>query len=118
MKLGWEELVTEPGYSGEPTTYVVFRPGQSEKLVGHLAIDTDGDNNPLTSITFQLYAQDGYRVGDRHTARVNVTVPVQLSARSVSSPPMDPPVLAVADARAKEGSDGTIDFAVTLDRPA
>ena len=41
-------------------------------------------------------------------------VPGQQPARSES----DLPVLAVADARAKEGTDSTVDFAVTLDRPA
>ena len=114
VKLGWEELVTELGYTGEPAVFVTFQPGQSEKLLRHLVIDTDGDNNPLTSITFQLYVQDGYTVGDSHSARADVTVPGQQPARSES----DLPVLAVADARAKEGTDSTVDFAVTLDRPA
>ena len=114
VKLGWEELVTELGYTGEPTTFVVFRPGQSERIVKHLVIDTDGDNNPLTSITFELYTHDGYTLGEQHTAEVDVTVPGQQQTRSAS----DLPVLAVADARAKEGTDSAIAFAVTLDRPA
>ena len=114
VKLGWEELVTELGYTGEPTTFVVFRPGQSEKTVKHFVIDTDSNKNPLTTITFQLYPHDGYRLDQRHSAGVTVTVPGQQRARASS----DLPVLAVADARAKEGSDSTVDFAVTLDRPA
>ena len=114
VKLGWKELVTELGYTGEPAVFVTFLPGQSEKLLRHLVIDRGGDNNPLTSITFELYSQDGYTVGDSYSARADVTVPGQQPARSE----LDLPVLAVADARAKEGTDGTVDFAVTLDRSA
>ena len=114
VKLGWAEPVTELGYSEEPTTYVVFRPGQSEKLVRHLVIDSDSDNNPLTSITFRLVAHEGYNLGQQDTARIQVTVPGRQQARGES----DTPMLAVADARAKEGSNSTVDFEVTLDRPS
>ena len=114
VKLGWRELATELGYTGEPTTLVAFRSGQSERIVKHIVIDSDSDNNPLTSITFELYTHDGYTLGEQHTAEVDVTVPGQQQTRSAS----DLPVLAVADARAKEGTDSAIAFAVTLDRPA
>ena len=114
VKLGWEELATMLGDPEEATVFVEFSPGQAEKTVWHLVIDTDGDNNPLTSITFQLIAHDGYNLGQQYTAQIDVTVPSQQQARSES----DRPTLAVADARAKEGTDSTVDFAVTLDPPA
>ena len=114
VKLGWEELATMLGDPEAATVFVEFSPGQTEKTVWHLVIDTDGDNNPLTSITFQLIAHDGYNLGQQYTAQIDVTVPGQQQARSES----DRPTLAVADARAKEGTDSTVDFAVTLDRPA